>query len=223
MIPERDAYVLRGPMHRYRLGTELGRRVFYAEDEGGLHWAIKIAARDHLEFRRRLGERLPKGTLPSVRELVELGGGRLAFLVTEMVPGVRLHDLLLEGRYLKGTEARQLARVMVEYALALRESDWRVERLAPEDVVYDTAHGDWRVVATGELAKGLPENHEATVIGEMVWRATGGDEVHAPCLPETDDRLVETLEEARLGRLTLAELNQRLERRRLWRGIRSKS
>jgi hypothetical protein len=221
LIPERDAYVLRGPTHRYRLGTELGRRVFYAEDETGQHWAVKIAAREQLELRRRLGEQLPKGRLPLVRELVELGGGRLGFLVMEMVPGVRLHDLLLEGRYLQADEARQLARAVVEHAEACAETKWRVRSLAAQDVVYDTHQREWRVVVTGELAQDLPDTAEATWIGSLVWQAAGGDEVRDPPLGSGEERFVETLAAARFGRLTLTELRQRLDRRRLWRTLRS--
>jgi hypothetical protein len=221
LVPERDTYVLRGATHRYRLGTELGRRVFYAEDEEGRRWAIKIAAREQLELRRRLGERLPRGALPGIREFVELGGGRLGFLVTELVPGVRLHDLLVEGRVLPAEELRRLARTLLEHAELLAEAHWRVRALEAQDVVYDTALAAWRVVATGDLAENLPDTAEAVWIGQLLWRAGGGDEVHDPPLGE--DRFVEALAAARLGRLTLAELHQRLDRRRLWRGIRSQS
>jgi hypothetical protein len=217
--PEPEAYVLRGQLHRYRLGTELGRRVFFAEDEMGGRWAVKIAGKDELHTRRRLGDRLPAGTLPKVRELVELAGGRLAFLVAEFVPGVRLRDLLLEERRLDGDDVRALGRALVDYLRAMAALDWRVRALDPADVVYDGSAGTWRVVATGELARSIPPGADVSWVGTLLWQAAGGSEVADPPLGPADQRLVATMVDARFGRIGLDELRRRMDRRRLWGGL----
>lgn len=161
--------------HRYRLGARLRTEpwVFWAQDEGGRVWTVRISLRrEGLMAWRTWVESLPPGTLPAVRELDEgeIHGVPVWFLVSEYWPGFTLADLLSEGRALTAEESRKLRQDLTEALAGLGPTARQIQVLTPEDCLYDPAQGRWRlwcVTAWGSSGAGDSE------LGRVLAGVTG--------------------------------------------------
>lgn len=209
-----DRPVIWGESHRYQIGVALGERTFWALDEAGRAWAVEIGRTEILHARAALALRLPQGVLPQVRECGDMPGGRLAYLVSEWLPGYTLTTFLEEGRRLSPGELRGLGFDIGLTLEVLASHAVELTAVASDEISYSVHERRWRLLAPGRWQDGGDGPLDLGWLAAAMLAAGGSVPGEEPPWAREDRRLWQLLQETLARRFTPRAFTRRVRRLR---------
>ncbi|MDA8345613.1 MAG: hypothetical protein M0Z66_09030 [Thermaerobacter sp.] len=205
-----DRPVIWGQSHRYQLGPALGERTFWASDETGRAWAVEIGRAELLHAREELLRQLPQGTLPRMREIGDMPGGRLAYVVSEWLAGYTLGNLLHEGRRMAPMEIRRLGYDIAQQIELALQHGAEVVSVRPADLLYATAERRWRLLSPGEWRHYEGGPIDLTWLAVAMLGAGGSVPGEEPPWAQEDQKLWQLLQETMRNKWQVRQWSRRL-------------